>query len=716
MTRALLVLAVAIGCSDPEPPAGPPVFPDAGAPPDASPPACAAGGETLGAPCTTARDCDDACFCNGAEQCVDGACAAGLAPCEDAVECTTDSCDEPEQSCRYTTDDIACSDGEACNGAERCIVGLGCRPGPALDCNDADSCTFDACDSSAGCLHEPVDLDHDGHATPLCGGLDCDDSSALVTPGAGEVCGNEIDDDCDGATDARDAVCASTPCDGAGVLEVDESGDYEVLVQEFAPGTRFRFGCGTTFHSAAAVVHLTLDAASDVSIEAGDPRPELIAIRPWSGCSVGPELACYWDFETVGGEPVTYTRRNLAAGEYAIVLPRFSGVADLIDLRIDITAPTDNNDVCDETAKTIVPGATERGTFDDLAGGEGATACTRFFPFDVAHRIRDAAYRFTIAERSLVRARASRILPWMTGPAWVGITSECGAIDATRSCARSGESPWRALEPGTYYLVVAAQPASEDEYRYEWEPVGDYEVTLAVEPWAAPIEGDSCDDPLPIPAVEAQPVYGDYRYDALVPCARPSDATDVVYEVRFTDESDVDVRLTGPAMTYSLTRGCGSADAIYCGSSPRTFRDLAPGTYYVAASIPISGSPGIVVTRTTAAPRLPNDTCAGAIAVNDGDHLTVDGSRARDEHELCGAGGGELVYRFTTDVASRLVATTSGPATLAVARECEPAVESIACETTGRLVQTVAPGTHYLFVETGAFVELDVFLTPAGGP
>jgi len=46
------------------------------------------------------------------------------------------------------------------------------------------------------------DADGDGYGSGLgCLGPDCDDSSAAVSPGAEEVCGNDRDDDCDGGAD-----------------------------------------------------------------------------------------------------------------------------------------------------------------------------------------------------------------------------------------------------------------------------------------------------------------------------------------------------------------------------------------------------------------------------------------------------------------------------------------------------------------------------------
>jgi hypothetical protein len=77
--------------------------------------------------CREAADCDDRTFCNGAEGCVDGACVPGEAPnCDDAVDCTVDSCDDTEGACVNAPDDAVCGCGETCDDLLGC--GNHCQP------------------------------------------------------------------------------------------------------------------------------------------------------------------------------------------------------------------------------------------------------------------------------------------------------------------------------------------------------------------------------------------------------------------------------------------------------------------------------------------------------------------------------------------------------------------------------------------------------------
>ncbi len=61
-----------------------------------------------------------------------------------------------------------------------------------------------------------TDADRDGYFAEggVCGPRDCNDNNAAINPGATEVCGDGIDNDCDGATDSTDKECNGTDCLG----------------------------------------------------------------------------------------------------------------------------------------------------------------------------------------------------------------------------------------------------------------------------------------------------------------------------------------------------------------------------------------------------------------------------------------------------------------------------------------------------------------------
>jgi hypothetical protein len=109
--------------------------------------------------CFGAEDCDDTNICNGAEDCVSGACAPGTPlVCDDGVACTDDSCN-PATGCVFAANDGNCADdGAFCTGTEFCNALTGCA-------STGDPCGSNTwCDeASAGCItHGDGDMDDDG--------------------------------------------------------------------------------------------------------------------------------------------------------------------------------------------------------------------------------------------------------------------------------------------------------------------------------------------------------------------------------------------------------------------------------------------------------------------------------------------------------------------------------------------------------------------------
>ena len=71
--------------------------------------------------------------------------------------------------------------------------------------------------------YECQDMDGDGYDDVACGGGDCDDAEAAVSPNADEICDDGVDNDCHGAFDVddddadgyNDVVCGGDDCDDA---------------------------------------------------------------------------------------------------------------------------------------------------------------------------------------------------------------------------------------------------------------------------------------------------------------------------------------------------------------------------------------------------------------------------------------------------------------------------------------------------------------------
>jgi hypothetical protein len=164
-------------------------------------------------PCIGDADCDDAFFCNGAEVCVGGLCAAGDAPdCDDGLECTVDLC-RGDACIHAPRPDVACDAGmPPCSGTDCCVPSMeSCTNGVDDDCDGLADCADPNCADQAICCvpsfescTNGVDDDCDGLAD--CADPDCADQAICCVPSP-ESCTNGQDDDCDGLVDCDDPAC-----------------------------------------------------------------------------------------------------------------------------------------------------------------------------------------------------------------------------------------------------------------------------------------------------------------------------------------------------------------------------------------------------------------------------------------------------------------------------------------------------------------------------
>jgi len=150
-------------------------------------------------------------YCDGLSRYVavncagDGTCPeqADFVDCDDGNDCTTDACDAL-QGCINTPDtSLKCNDAY-CDGLdwyEKVNCGAdGACPTPTLtiNCDDGNECTEDVCDQASGCLHGPT-----------AEGLECitplGQMGTCVSGGCSPEC--EVDDDCDDGHDCTGDSC-----------------------------------------------------------------------------------------------------------------------------------------------------------------------------------------------------------------------------------------------------------------------------------------------------------------------------------------------------------------------------------------------------------------------------------------------------------------------------------------------------------------------------
>ena len=136
--------------------------------------------------------CDDGNPCTTPDQCSAGACAPGPGPdCNDNNVCTTDTCDLMT-GCAHTNNTDSCEDGDLCTAPDMCSAGL-CGSGPNLGGQSCDSGLLGACMA--------------GTTQCTAGDVTC----VADTTAQPEVCGNAVDEDCDGEIDDAD-VCGGDLC------------------------------------------------------------------------------------------------------------------------------------------------------------------------------------------------------------------------------------------------------------------------------------------------------------------------------------------------------------------------------------------------------------------------------------------------------------------------------------------------------------------------
>ncbi|MFO0746056.1 MAG: hypothetical protein U1F43_10330 [Myxococcota bacterium] len=153
-------------------------------------------------PVSNDTQCSDGDPCSSGDSCQSGVCVPKSATvCDDGKQCTDSTC-LPGQGCVHLPRSGSCDDGNQCNGPDTCDAG-DCHAGPAIDCDDHNPCTTDACDPARGCMHSALNA----------GG--CDDGDPCTTPGVCQLgqCVQQTPVSCDdGNVCTRDTCLGGVGC------------------------------------------------------------------------------------------------------------------------------------------------------------------------------------------------------------------------------------------------------------------------------------------------------------------------------------------------------------------------------------------------------------------------------------------------------------------------------------------------------------------------
>jgi hypothetical protein len=576
--------------------------------------------------------------------------------CDDGLGCTASLCEGGR--CHFAPDDTACEDGVYCNGVEECLPGVGCRPGLPITCSDGTPCTIDACiEATRTCTHAPRDADGDGDPDGNCtGGHDCNEADPLVSSLASEICGNSVDDDCDGTED--EPGCSQPRYDTCSdPLDVTAAATTFLSAKVAALDYSATCLAGTTaLRDLVATVHVPPGAPVDVDVSLS-AKSGNVRLAAYSECGIAAsEVACdAGKGSSASGNVSRLLLRGVAAGA-AIPVGIFTDATDSISLRVAFpaasTAPT--NETCG-TAIPLVPGvpvvASLAGTTLDVPSACGTTAF-------------DLVYSFELTEPRDVAAYAAPRDSF--GTPLLSLRSEaCVASTEELACNRAANAMVfrRALPAGRYTLVVGSTGPSEVDV-----------VLESRSPTSAP-PGDACGAAQALtPAVTIATDLAGYEDDIPAGCVVGSrDAayglsvgasSDVLVSLGTSSNDQPSVSLADAACTSTLVCAASRTNPLRIAS-----RGLAAGEYRVIVESS-AGSPVAVTAfvRPASAPILVAfaDACGQAVEIPpSGGLFQGNTANAADDFsagcDLGGVGGSpDQILHLALDRTSRVVLDARG--------------------------------------------------------
>ncbi|MBN2497499.1 MAG: hypothetical protein JXR96_23100 [Deltaproteobacteria bacterium] len=175
----------------------------------------------------------------------------------------------------------ACGGGglleDGCRSDSECKHGRVCLDG---ECRyPQDACSADAdCPAGYSCFDGSCricDADEDGADGAQCAGADCDDGNAAVRPGRDELCGDGLDNDCDGVADPASLCgerCAGVVCDEGFACDPD-TGQCVPICSPSCEGRECGpDGCGGSCGSCPSGTHCSSEGRCEAGCEDSCPR------------------------------------------------------------------------------------------------------------------------------------------------------------------------------------------------------------------------------------------------------------------------------------------------------------------------------------------------------------------------------------------------------------------------------------------------------------
>ncbi len=578
--------------------------------------------------------------------------------CDDGIDCTDDECVAALGRCRHEPDHGACADDQFCNGEEICDLQFGCVAGAAVSCSDDDTCTIDSCvESSQSCRHEPRDADADGDPDGNCtGGGDCDDGDPFVSSQVEEICGNSVDDNCDGVVD--EPVCTTSQFDVcADALEVEGSGHYELPLAGAV--ANYAASCAADGWRDVVVAVIAEEAATIDVVASADAGNLAVASFDQCGDAAG-ETNCARGATSVPRGGTVARLRLDAADAQTFVLKVFSDRDGPVWVDVEYSSPADTplNETC-STADELPLGV----PFVTSIVGRAAD-----LPSACATAQGEAVYELVTSTPVDLEVFAAS-LDGYGRPVLSLFSDSCRSAGQEVTCREDDPAVLfaRRLPAGSHYLGVSATGPSDIQVQAEVRPAT-----------VAPDDDDCVAPPLLVAGEAVSLSFVDHADDVALGCLPGT--VDSVYALSIDRPADVRLlqRLSDDdrGALALLADDCDPDRALVCVDGTRSpvraaLRDVAPGEYRVVAASQ-DGTPAEItaLVRESSPPTLVAnaDTCddaveippAGALLTGNTATAVADYAAGCDRGGVAGGGAPDQVLRLVLDAWKRVVFDMEG--------------------------------------------------------